>query len=884
MGYQLKKDYMSKIVRFLIAFVSFLWPYFTFSVNTHLIQDVQAFEQNLKKTSLKNIEQEFLFFKKSEKYFEQLEKQKKYEEAYKLCVFRAKRWDKLGSLPDKEWAYVWYIHAFYQWYFFHDIQATRRLIFQKNKIRDFQFVDKSWTLYSRILVEDGSYQEAIEWCTKGIDKVNPKSDIEVYLGLLTNLMNAKVKLNAPIEEITEVGEKLRKASINYKDKMFYFYVFTNLGEYYYRNQNFAKAREYYSQGVAVRLKYNLENLEADNMLASCFQKQGNYQASTNQYDELIKLFEKNSFVAYEKSKYYLHQADNFRQQKELGKSEIYIQKAAKALGYQSVVDTYEGKKSELLYWFDYRIRLSSEYGNLKKIQYFQLQADTLIDRMRKEHTEINSKLFWRENTHHFYEKAIEVSFKLKDVEKAFYFIEKSRAILLLDALKDLEANGHLPFEVKAKKQKIQFEIEAMKEQLSKLNAKSRIYQQINLKLLASKDQLNNLIDSTEKANPAYQKLKYNHHYISLEELQEKLKDNDQSFLEYFVGNEAVYAISVTSSQVRLKKIALKSYLDAVNVYQKQLLTCKNTATKKEFNHLKKISYALYKHIFEPFQLPKGRVIVSHDNYFVSMASLLPDWRVSEFLIKDYRFSYAYSANVFFKNINRVNIGRTKLLGVAPVNFDEKLGVAKLYNSDHTLESIEKNYFTGKLLTYHKASKANFKKDIADYDIIQLFTHGKADSTESTIYFQDSVFSLNELQRLPQLQANLVVLSACQTNIGKNATGEGVMSFARGFANLDVPSTVSTLWSVDNNATYQITELFYKYLSDGYEKDIALQKAQIDYLKKPLNPNLPFYWSGIVLIGDSGKVVLFSKIWQYTIIGVGCLLFGLLAILAYKKLF
>jgi hypothetical protein len=114
-----------------------------------------------------------------------------------------------------------------------------------------------------------------------------------------------------------------------------------------------------------------------------------------------------------------------------------------------------------------------------------LQADTLIDRMRKEHTEINSKLFWRENTHYFYEKAIEVSFKLKDVEKAFYFIEKSRAILL-DALKDLEANDQLPYEVKVRKQKIQFEIESMKEQLQKLNAKSRIYQQLNLSFWPTK--------------------------------------------------------------------------------------------------------------------------------------------------------------------------------------------------------------------------------------------------------------------------------------------------------------------------------------------------------------------------------------------------------------
>ena len=70
---------MSKIVRFLIAFISFLWPYFTFSVNTHLIQEVQSFEQNLKKTPLQSIDQEFLYYKKSEKYYLQKEKQKKYE-------------------------------------------------------------------------------------------------------------------------------------------------------------------------------------------------------------------------------------------------------------------------------------------------------------------------------------------------------------------------------------------------------------------------------------------------------------------------------------------------------------------------------------------------------------------------------------------------------------------------------------------------------------------------------------------------------------------------------------------------------------------------------------------------------------------------------------
>lgn len=875
---------MRRFVHFLITFTLINCPYFSFSAKYSLIETAKTFEVWLEKAPFQSQQKELSYFKKSEQLFLQLEDQKNIEEAYRLCVARAKRWHKLGSLPDKEWAYVWYIHAFYQWFFLHDIPSTRRIIYEKNKERNFQFVDKSWTLYSRTLVEDGSYQEAIEWCTKGVDKASKTVDTEVYLGLLTNLMNAKVKLNAPIEEVMEIGERLRKASLNHPKKMYYLYVFTNLGEYYLRAKEYSKAREYLAQGVRVRLKYHLDNLEADNMLASCFQKQGDFQASTQLYHRLIKQIESSPLLAYEKGKYYLHQADNFRQQNELPKAEVYILKAARALGYHSSVKLFEGKKSELLYWFDYRIRVSLEKKNLAKVQYFQLQTDSLIDLMRKEHTEINSKLFWRENTHHFYEKAIEVSFQLKDLEKAFYFIEKSRAILLLDALSDLEANNQLPYEVKIRKQRIQLEIEVLKQQLSGTAPNSKNFQQITLKLLAAKDQYNNLIDSTEKTNPTYQKLKYNHHYISLKELQTKLKAQNQSFLEYFVGNEAVYAVSVTSDFVHLKKISLHSYLNTVNLYQKLLLEVQTSTTKKQFIQLKKVSYALYKHLFEPFHLPKGRVIVSHDNYFVSMASLLPDWRISDFLVKDYSFSYAYSANVYFKNTNRVSIGRTKLLGIAPVNFDERLNVAKLYNSDHTLENIQKKHFNGNLLTYHHATKANFKKEVADYDIIQLFTHGKADSLGSVIYFQDSVFNLNELQILPQLQANLVVLSACQTNIGKNATGEGIMSFARGFANLDVPSTVSTLWSVDNNTTYQITELFYQYLSDGYEKDIALQKAQIDFLRKPLSAKLPYYWSGIVLIGDSGKVVLFSKKWQYSVLIFGFVLFSIFGFWAYKKLF
>ena len=76
---------------------------------------------------------------------------------------------------------------------------------------------------------------------------------------------------------------------------------------------------------------------------------------------------------------------------------------------------------------------------------------------------------------------------------------------------------------------------------------------------------------------------------------------------------------------------------------------------------------------------------------------------------------------------------------------------------------------------------------------------------------------------------MIVLSACNTGVGKNAKGEGIFSLARAFMSAGIPSTVTTLWQVDNKATYQLTEAFYKYLNQGLPKNIALQKAKLEFL-------------------------------------------------------
>jgi CHAT domain-containing protein len=122
--------------------------------------------------------------------------------------------------------------------------------------------------------------------------------------------------------------------------------------------------------------------------------------------------------------------------------------------------------------------------------------------------------------------------------------------------------------------------------------------------------------------------------------------------------------------------------------------------------------------------------------------------------------------------------------------------------------------------------------------------------------------VSELQFLrSSISTRLVVLSACKTAVGRDMKGEGVFSFAREFAAAGIPSTIATLRSVDDQSTYQLTEFFHKYLSEGFPADIALQKAKIEFLNtNDAAKQLPYFWAAHILIGETNIIdkATFSK--------------------------
>ena len=102
-------------------------------------------------------------------------------------------------------------------------------------------------------------------------------------------------------------------------------------------------------------------------------------------------------------------------------------------------------------------------------------------------------------------------------------------------------------------------------------------------------------------------------------------------------------------------------------------------------------------------------------------------------------------------------------------------------------------------------------DAPNARVIQLFTHADADSTDAVeprVYFHDAALRLSELTQADRFASQLLVLSACKTGVGQNQRGEGVFSLDRGFAALGIPSTITTLWSVEDQPTYELTKLFY----------------------------------------------------------------------------
>ena len=100
----------------------------------------------------------------------------------------------------------------------------------------------------------------------------------------------------------------------------------------------------------------------------------------------------------------------------------------------------------------------------------------------------------------------------------------------------------------------------------------------------------------------------------------------------------------------------------------------------------------------------------------------------------------------------------------------------------------------------------------------------------------------------RLDTDLVTLSACETALGAELAGEGLIGLTRAFHYAGARSVLASLWRVADDSTADLMVRFYGHLKAGLSKDEALRRAQRDTIAQP-RTSAPFHWAAFILSGD-----------------------------------
>jgi CHAT domain-containing protein len=151
-------------------------------------------------------------------------------------------------------------------------------------------------------------------------------------------------------------------------------------------------------------------------------------------------------------------------------------------------------------------------------------------------------------------------------------------------------------------------------------------------------------------------------------------------------------------------------------------------------------------------------------------------------------------------------------------------------------------------------------EVGQYRIVHFATHGLLNNEHPELSGvvlslvdqagnpQDGFLRLHDIYNM-KLPADLVVLSACNTGLGKDVRGEGLIGLTRGFMYAGASGVMSSLWKVDDEATAELMKIFYSaMLNDGLAPAAALRQAQLT-LRKQKRWHSPYYWASFVLQGE-----------------------------------
>lgn len=640
----------------------------------------------------------------------------------------------------------------------------------------------------------------------------------------------------------------------------------NIGIVWKNKKEFEKALKYYHQALNIR-KNKLPKGHPDlatpyKNLADLYRLRGDLETASMYYDTTIIILSQS-----------------------LPEGHIYITETVEDMG-EVFLTLYKNSKQE-------------HFLDLADTAYYK--AWQLIISQQRNTRSKSSKEQFISDLFSVCEGSIDVEYLKNEInlDKIWNYFESSKTYLLLEAIQE---NNALHFSgisdsLINKESEIRMKISEVQKQLYFLRSK-RIeitnpeYLETEATLLHIKDNYNELIQNFEKNNPEYYNLKFNLKIASIPETQATL-NNNQVLIEYFVGENSLYAFVIHRDYYNVIMLPIPTnFEELVSSCRNGIFRFYTGANKNSDIYEKGIrayvesSTELYKILIEPltdFLAPEITIIpdgcLSNLPFEILLERYPTDitsFETFPFLIKKHSFSYCYSATLLKLMMNKKhsNNAQNDLLGIAPFYEGENLPITPISSNPLTQrDRFRPLQYSGEELARIKhavggdarfmfgsdCTKRNFLSVMANYRVLHLATHGMANESDGDFSYlaffpvdslESSTFLFGSELYNSTINADLVLLSACESGIGQYKRGEGVYSMSRAFAYAGAKSIITSLWSVNDRSTMEIMDFFYQEIKKGTEKHIALTKAKLHYMEtNPGSASNPFYWGAFIAIGN-----------------------------------
>lgn len=510
---------------------------------------------------------------------------------------------------------------------------------------------------------------------------------------------------------------------------------------------------------------------------------------------------------------------------------------------------------------------------------------------------------------------------LKYMDMAFKFCESNKSFILQQSLNHEQAlvNSQVPEEIISEEYQLKVKLSQLEQERLYLQKNDTARMEgLTEEIFKQKEALKALYQRLKADYGKYYRLAYQSTQIRLKEVPQYLRE-EEALLEYFMTKDYLFLFYISKEgqkeffridwedSFNQKVTQFHQYLSdfgilekdpaqllgdyqnlAVDIYAKLIPKELNLSTSSK---LRIVADGQLNHI--PFE-----ALISQTSEAKSFSDL-------DYLLRKCAISYAYSASLLEDLKENSNaIKRKRILGIAAAYHQEKVDyqgaqaerLKRLRASMQALPAtrqevsfLEAN-FKGDYWMDMEANEKKFKQKAKDYAVIHLAMHGilnQENPSNSALVFsedgkaeEDDFLHVYELMQM-ELNADLVVLSACETGFGKFEQGEGVMSLARAFMYTGAKSLLMSLWQVNDQSTAELMQNFYKKLAKGKTKDVALQEAKLDYLSRSNGIAAhPAFWAAFIQLGNTNAIQLKTKssflwIWALALGGLVLILFLLL---------